>query len=95
MRSLTLLFLATTLTFLVSCGGGHSHDTHGAVEGAANAVTDVVTHAKETMTKPELIKLEETPGAFDTKALTLEAGKAYNFEVTNSWFKKHVKQRRN
>ena len=86
MRSLTLLFLATTLTLFVSCGGSHDHDAHGAAE----TVTNTVAKVEKVMTKPELIKLEETPGAFNTKALTLEAGKAYNFEVTNKNVDKQI-----
>jgi len=38
----------------------------------------------------EVIKLEETPGQFTTKSLSLEAGKAYNFEVTNKNVDKQV-----
>lgn len=35
-------------------------------------------------TELETIKLEQTHGAFTTESLELEAGKEYNFEVTNN-----------
>lgn len=35
-------------------------------------------------TEVETIKLEQTHGAFTTESLELEAGKDYNFEVTNN-----------
>ena len=34
--------------------------------------------------KAEIIKLEQTPGAFATTELTLEAGKSYVFDVKNA-----------
>lgn len=36
------------------------------------------------------IKLDQIPGEFDTKELTLKAGKAYVFEVTNKGVDKEV-----
>ena len=42
-------------------------------------ISSVVSFAQETKT----IKLDQTPGKFETTELTLKAGESYVFEVTN------------
>ena len=46
------------------------------------AILMTITHVAMAQ-KAETIQLEQTEGAFTQKSLTLEAGKAYIFEVSN------------
>ncbi len=46
---------------------------------AFTLVAAIVVNAQE----PETVNLSQTPGAFEQTELTLEAGKAYVFEVAN------------
>lgn len=65
--------------FLASCGTETAQQVSEKVE---ETTTEVVDQVEEEMTV-STIKLEQTEGAFTTESLTLEAGKEYNFEVTN------------
>jgi hypothetical protein len=63
--------------FLASC----SSTTPETVEEVAGDSTEETSATTETV---ETIKLEQTEGMFTTESLSLEAGKEYNFEITNN-----------
>jgi hypothetical protein len=66
--------------------------TEKQAEDTAATETSIVDSAviEETAPLVEVIKLEETPGAFATTNLSLKAGQPYTFEVTNKGIDKEV-----
>ena len=84
-KNLLLIAGLATSMFLASCSTEVKDTVTEKVEDKA---TEVLNSAQEKMADAknsvETIKLEQTEGAFTTTELTLEAGKEYNFEVTNN-----------
>lgn len=84
-KNLLLIAGLATSMFLASCAAETKTDV---TEAAKDKATEVMDDAKDKMDKAvatvETIKLEQTEGAFTTTELSLEAGKEYNFEVTNN-----------
>lgn len=79
-KNLLLVGALAASMFLASCGSKAAEQVAETVE---DTTTEVIDQVEEEMTV-NTIKLEQTQGAFTTETLTLEAGKEYNFEVTNN-----------
>lgn len=87
MKKNLLLLGALATLLLSSCSdnkGTESVDATQHETAVEETHTPEKTKEESVETEVETIKLEQTHGAFSTESLELEAGKEYNFEITNN-----------
>lgn len=83
-KNLLIIAGLATSMFLASCSAEVKETaTETLKDKASEVVSDVEDKMNDAVASVETIKLEQTEGAFTTTELALEAGKEYNFEVTN------------
>lgn len=78
-KLLVILSVAATM-FLASCSSAPKEAS--TEEVSTEEVAEEAT--EETVEEVEVIKLEQTEGAFTTESLSLKADQEYSFEITNN-----------